>query len=292
MPDLDKRLTPARPDLAADFLRGLVEADAFVTPTFYSVVEPVVDLRNFPNPDAGVDTQALFGEEVLVFEEEEGWAWVQLKRDSYVGYMSMNALAPVGEALTHRVAVPRTFLYPTANMKRPNLGALPLDARVRVVAMEGAFARLANECFIWAAHLIPLDQRGQGDFVSLAESLINAPYLWGGKSPLGIDCSGLVQLSMQAAGRKAPRDTDMQEKAIGEALPVTDDLAHLQRGDLIFWKGHVGIMQSATQLLHANGHHMQVRSEPLVEARARILAHSYGAITSIRRPFSDESHVG
>ena len=292
MPDLDKRLTPARPDLAADFLRDIVEADAYVTPTLYSVVEPLVDLRNFPNPDAGVDTQALFGEEVLVFEEEEGWAWVQLKRDSYVGYMSMNALAPVGEAPTHRVAVPRTFLYPTANMKRPNLGALPLEARVRVIATDGAFARLATNSFVWAAHLTPIDQSAYGDFVTVAESLLNAPYLWGGKSPLGIDCSGLVQLSMQAAGLNAPRDTDMQEKAIGESLPVTDDLAHLQRGDLVFWKGHVGIMQSATDLLHANGHHMQVRSEPLAEARARILAHSYGAITSIRRPFLDDSHVG
>ena len=278
----DKRLTLARPDLAAASLRGRVEAARYVEPQCDCVIAEVADVRQFPSPSAPLETQALRGEIVHVCEIDEGWAWGQLESDGYVGYLPAALLAPAGPAPTHRVQVLRTFLYPGPSMKLPVERALPLNARVCVSDITGAFARLGDEGFVWADHLAPLD-RVEPDFVAVAERFVGVPYLWGGKSPLGLDCSGLVQTSLAAAGMAAPRDTDMQEQALGAPLPVNDDLGGLQRGDLVFWKGHVGIMRDAHVLLHANGHHMLVASEALRGAVERIRSSSFGAITSIRR---------
>ena len=280
--NFDKRLTPARPDLAAAHLRGQVETSRFVDGVRMQVIAPLVDLKGAPSPEAGLDTQALAGEFVTVYEQDEGWAWVQLERDSYVGYLSELALTRDVIAPTHRVTTRATFVYPAANMKTPIMDALPFGAEVSVVETSGDFARLARGGFVFAKHLAPVSAP-ERDFVAVAERMSGAPYLWGGKTPAGVDCSGLVQSSLAACGIGAPRDTDMQVKALGEALPISDDLAHLQRGDLIFWKGHVGIMRDADTLLHANGHHMLVASEPLQVARERIAHNSFGAITAIKR---------
>lgn len=280
--NFDRRLTPARPGLAAAHLKGQVEAARFVEGVRMQVIAPVADLKGAPSHDSGLDTQALAGEIVTVYEQAEGWAWAQLARDSYVGYLSELALSRDVKPPTHRVWTRATFVYPAANMKTPIVEALPLGAEVAVADIAGEFARLVRGGFIFARHLAPLDQPAT-DFVAVAESMTGAPYLWGGKTPAGVDCSGLVQASLAACGVAAPRDTDMQVNALGEALPVTEDLAHLQRGDLIFWKGHVGVMRDADTLLHANGHHMLVESEPLKEARERIARNSFGAITAIKR---------
>ena len=281
--NFDRRLTPARPDLAAASLRGLLDAPRFVEGRAMRVAQAVVDLRRDPQPDSGVETQALFGERVTVYEEHEGWAWAQLERDSYVGYLPAAALAAEAGAPTHRVCVPWTFLYPAASMKMPRAGGLPLGAQIEVVAEEGDFARLASGGFVWRHHLVARDHAEAG-FVAVAEGFLHAPYLWGGKSWRGVDCSGLVQIALHAAGRDAPRDTDMQEKALGAPVALDDERDGLRRGDLIFWKGHVGIMRDAATLLHANGHHMQVASEPLAAARKRILLSGAGDVTSVRRP--------
>lgn len=280
--NFDRRLTPMRPDLAAAHLRGSVEASRLVEGRVLRVAEAVADLRRDPQPDGGLDTQALFGERVTVYEEHEGWAWAQLESDSYVGYLPAAALVPETSAPTHRVGVPWTFIYPAESMKLPRAGGLPMGARIDVAAEEGDFARLATGGFVWRHHLVARDRHAP-DFVAVAEQFLHAPYLWGGKSWRGVDCSGLVQIALHAAGRAAPRDTDMQEKALGAPVPIDDKLEGLQRGDLVFWKGHVGVMRDAQTLLHANGHHMQVASEPLAGARKRILLSGSGDVTSIRR---------
>ena len=282
MMNFDKRLTPARPDLAAAHLEGKVQAARFVSGRIMQVAEPVVDVKSAPAPDASLDTQALYGERVTVYEDHEGWAWAQLARDSYVGYLPANALVADIVAPTHRVDVRATFAYPGPNMKLPPLAMLPFGAEVPVIGASGDYLKVPRGGFVFARHLVDIAAHA-GDFVAVAESMLGTPYLWGGKTPDGIDCSGLVQTALAAAGKSAPRDTDMQARDLGAHLPVDVDLPALRRGDLIFWKGHVGIMRDADTLLHANGFHMLVASEPLKGARERIAANSFGAITAIKR---------
>lgn len=281
MSDRDPRLTPARPDLAAKFLRGAVSARHFVEGVRCEIVAGVADLKNAPVPDAPLDTQALRGETVVVYEDHEGYAWAQLEADGYVGYLPALALAPVGRPPTHRVAVRRTFVYPGPDMKLPPLAVLPFGAKIAIREQRGTFA-IAADGAIFAAHLEPVGEHAS-DFVAVAERFLGAPYLWGGKTPDGVDCSGLVQAALNAAGIACPRDTDMQEKALGRPLDLAGEPPALERGDLVFWKGHVGIMRDAGRLLHANGFHMLVETEPFSVARARIAAKSFGAVTSIRR---------
>ena len=277
---LDPRLHAHRPDLADAALAGKVEAERFVEPRLMQVIEPVVTVHKAPRFDAMQLTQALFGETVKLFHEEEGWAWVQLAKDGYVGYVNGNALSPHVVAPTHRVAVPSTFMYPDANLKTLPAIHLTLNAQVAITAENGAYSQLSNGRFVFTAHLKHVDEV-EPDFVAVAELFRHVPYYWGGKSVQGLDCSGLVQLSLEACGMKALRDSDMQEATLGARLMV-NDLDGLKRGDLVFWNGHVGIMTDEKTLLHANGHHMMVVAEPLKDAVDRIAAR-YGQLTSIRR---------
>jgi cell wall-associated NlpC family hydrolase len=281
-PILDRRITAFRPDLAAIHLRGQVEARAFAEPLTMRVAAPSAPVRREPRPDAPLDTEALCGERVQVYERREGWAWAQLVGDGYVGYLPEAALEAETDAPSHRVAALRTFLYPGASIKLPPLAALSCGAAVTVIGTTGDFAVLADGGHVFQRHLKPLDWH-EPDFVAVAERFIGVPYLWGGKTSLGLDCSGLTQLALGAAGIAAPRDSDQLEASIGEPAPFGEALDGLRRGDLVFWKGHVGILTAPDTLLHANGHTMDVHREPLREARDRIRDRSFGAITSIRR---------
>lgn len=274
---LDPRLHPFRADLAAATLRGQVEAQRFVDGRPASIAVPHVALQRRPEPAAPWETEALYGESVVVYEQNGDWAWVQLDRDGYVGYLAAAALG-AADAPTHRVATLRAHAYPGASIKLPHLFALPLGARLRITAQDGDFLIDGAGRRFWARHLAPADSV-EPDFVGIAERFLHAPYLWGGRTSKGIDCSGLTQTALTTAGRAAPRDSDMLEK-LGVALPAD---APLQRGDLVFWKGHVGVMRDADTLLHANGYHLAVVTEPLEEARLRTMANGGGGITSICR---------
>jgi hypothetical protein len=276
----DKRLTPARPDLAAEFLRGKVEAQAYLPGCQMRVVEEALPLFPQPTREGPIDTHALFGESVVVYEiDEEGWAWGQLSGDGYVGYLPADGLRELAAAPNRKVIAPRTLVYPGPSMKLPTWGALPLGALVGVSQESGDFAEVPGLGFVWREHLAGLDA-AEPDFVAVAERFLHAPYLWGGKTSCGLDCSGLIQIALGASGVAAPRDTDMMEVALG--APV-DMAAGLSRGDIVFWKGHVGVMRDADTLLHANGHHMLVVSEPLAVARERIVAKTGADVTSVRR---------
>jgi cell wall-associated NlpC family hydrolase len=244
----------------------------------HQVIDPISDLRREPAHEAALDTQALLGERVTILEvTDEGWVRGRLETDGYPGWLSANALGPEGPVPTHTVAVPRTFGFPGPDIKLPPMIALPMGARLPIARQEKGFAINAYGWHFPAAHLLPVGAK-RPDFVAVAESLLNAPYLWGGKSSLGIDCSGLLQISLQAAGIASPRDSGVQEKALGKAAPLSD----LRRGDLIFWKGHVAIARDETSIIHANAHHMMVAIEPAAEALARIKA-AGSDVTSVKR---------
>lgn len=264
----DPRLTPARADLAAAHLEGVVEAPRYAEGHRRVVTEPVAPLRHAPFSVAGLDTEALMGEGVTVYDTDaEGWSWVQLDADGYVGYLPSDALrVPAGPA-THKVGAPRTFLFPGPDIKMPPLATLPFGARLAAIEEGERFLRLP-EGFVFAGHAVPLDAR-EADFVEVAARFLGTPYLWGGRSAFGVDCSGLVQTALAACGMDCPRDSDMQERALGAPVPLDGPF---MRGDLLFWPGHVAIVEAPQSLLHANAFHMMVAREPLEPALARIAA--------------------
>lgn len=276
----DKRRHAFRPDLADDALKGSIEAERFVAGMPARIVAPVTSIHRAPAEDSMQISQALFGEDVSVFETANGWAWVQMKLDGYVGYVNANAISTSMPPVTHRISAHSTHRYPKADLKTVPAVALPLNGRLSVAEQNGEYLELADGGFVFAGHVKPIEEY-EADFVSVAERFLHTPYLWGGKTAAGIDCSGLVQVALNACGIASPRDSDMQEAELGSTLHI-NDLDGLKRGDLVFWKGHVGIMQSTTQLLHANGHHMMTVSEPFQEAVARIAAKGT-PVTSLKR---------
>jgi cell wall-associated NlpC family hydrolase len=280
--NFDPRLTPARPDLAASHLEGKVAAARFVAGTLREVVDPHTPVRRDPVTDAALATEALKGERVTVYETtDEGWSWGQLEFDRYVGWLPANALAAPGPAPTHRVAALRTIVFSAPAITSPPIEMLSMGARIAIVRAHGTFAVTATGGYIPLVHLVAMNAF-EPDFVAVAERFVGVPYLWGGKTSLGLDCSALVQTALTAAGIECPRDSYMQEQALGRALDTSGDLANLRRSDLLFWKGHVAIVRDRDTLLHANGFHMAVAIEPIRETFARFTKDN-NPLTGVRR---------
>ncbi|MEM9796256.1 MAG: C40 family peptidase [Pseudomonadota bacterium] len=266
--DLDPRMTPANGHAAAHELRGVVEATRYVKGVVRSVQQPIVNLSDAPRGERA--SQLLFGEGFRVIDERDGYAFGQCLRDGYCGWVLSAALSRQ-EAATHWVAAPATHLYPKPRLKAPPEVAIFFGSQVRVTSDLGDFKKISTGHFIPSGHLQPLRARF-ADIVGVADMFLGTPYLWGGSSRWGVDCSGLIQQALIACGRDCPRDSD-QQRALGRDLHAEEPL---QRGDLIFWAGHVGIMADETLLLHANAHHMAVAYETLDDASRRIAAGADG----------------
>lgn len=277
----DPRVTPARSDLAAKYLEGKVKADRFVEGVVHEVFDAIAPVRRSPTHDARLETEALKGERVTIYDRnDEGWAWGQLQRDGYVGWLPDSALVAPRTTPSHKIIALRTFAFPGPSIKLPPVEILPLGALVEIVNTDEHFAITRQQHYIPMRHVARLDVI-ESDFVSVAERFLGTPYLWGGRTNFGIDCSGLVQTALAAIGINAPRDSDMQEVKLGASVS-TSDYGSLRRGDLMFWKGHVAIIRDKITLIHANAFHMETAIETIEDAILRIKAFG-NDVTTIKR---------
>lgn len=284
MSEMDHRLTPARADIAASFLKGKVTAERYVDPVDRRCIAPSAAIRRDASASAGMDDQVLYGEEFAVLEERDGWCWGFSRADGYVGWVEASALSGETFKADHKITALRTYLFPEPDFKKPPLALLNLNARFLAGEVEGKFVEARGAGWITAHHTAPLSEFA-GDFVAVAEAHLGAPYLWGGKESLGLDCSGLVQMALAAAGIDVPRDADQQEAVLKE---IWDDVTwndERDRGDIYFWPGHVGILTDSEHLLHANAFTMDVTLEPFSEAVARIREAENPVRTIVRPPF-------
>ena len=276
----DPNVNAYRPDLAAASLRGIVRAARFVEGRRFQAARGTVTLRDRPDLDSRQVSELLMGEEFLVYEQAAGWAWGQSAVDDYVGYAPLDGLTARPVAATHKVGALRTLVFPAPDMKSPPIDSLSLGARLGVAERDGTFAGLAGGGWVAGVALAPLDA-ARPDFVATAMRFLGVPYLWGGRSSLGIDCSGLVQIALAEAGIAAPRDSYMQQDAVGVAAPLDGPY---RRGDLIAFPGHCGLMVDATHLIHGNATEMCVSIDPLDRVVEIVRAESGGTgITAVRR---------
>lgn len=274
----DPRITPWRDGIAARSLEGVLEAEVYLDPKAMTCLAAAAPLRAAPDAGAEQMDQVLFGERFEVLEEEGAWVFGQAARDGYVGFVEAAALAPAGAMPTHRVSALRTYAFAEPSIKSRALGPYSINSLVAVEAVEGRLAKVAGAGWMAADHLSPIGAF-EDDWAAVAERFVGAPYLWGGRESLGLDCSGLIQQALFACGRACPRDTD-QQQALG--APIT--AAEFGRGDLVFWKGHVALGVGDGRIVHANGHHMMTVIEPLASAVARIRDAGVGEPTAFRRP--------
>ena len=291
----DKRLTPARGDVAAAYLEGRVEAERYAAGTAYQVTASVLPVRRAPKADGAQETQALFGEVFTVYDEADGWGWGQAAIDDYVGYVAMEGLAAPVDVPTHRVAALRTYRYPEPDLKAAPLGLLSMNAKLSATGRseDGKWLSESRGGWVFGGHAAPMDAAAR-EPVAVMEAFLGAPYFWGGRESLGLDCSGLIQLGYELAGIVPPRDADMQElwfraPGRGETLWQSGDAGDwrdvaLRRGDLVYWPGHTGVMTDPEHMLHANATSMAVTRDALVPFAWHLAEDEDTPVTHLVRP--------
>lgn len=264
---LDPRVNAFRPDLADASLRAFVKAKTYAEPSLYQCVRGVVPLWKTPQEDAVRVSEIRYGEFLDVLElRDDGYAWVQNRNDRYVGYIDAEGtLSQTIAAMMNRISAMATFVYVEPDVKSSVLDRLTLGSFVSLDGEAGNFYPLASGGYVFKDHVAPADEVLCRDYVFTAGQLLNAPYLWGGRTPLGVDCSGLVQLVLDLAGIDSPRDSDQQRELFGHPLPCHWRDVMWKRGDLIFFEDHVGIMADADHLIHASPERMLVAVEPLAQ---------------------------
>lgn len=273
----DLRVTLARAELAPVECEGVTRSIAYSKIRRTRVSAIAASLKTAPARDAEQASQLIFGEGFDVLREEGAFAWGQAWRDGYVGWVETSALCATFDEPSHWVRVPRTVVLTDAKVRAPSKGALGMNAMGFVVRQSGAFSEIAGLGWVATTHLAPIGMCF-APRTTLAVMFVGAPYVWGGRDGGGLDCSALVQHSLHAEGLACPRDSD-QQAAMG--FEVAAD--RLEAGDLVAWRGHIGMMLDAEQLIHANAFHMAVAVEPLAAAVARIEASGGGAPTTYRR---------
>ena len=269
---MDRRLTPATARIAHTSLQGQIDAPAFTAGESVQIAAPLVDLLRSPNGPR--ERQLWLGEDFTVIDRDQGHAFGFAAKDGYCGWLP-EAVLEQGPPATHWVASTGTHLYAQPKASSQNLSALPMGARVSVLDQVGSYAQ-TTQGFIPTSHLLPLGTH-LTDPVAVAEMFLQSPYLWGGNSRAGIDCSGLAQIVHHACGIALPADSDLQEAA-GTVVQ-----GEFQRGDLLFWKGHVALAVDSQRLIHANGHTMSVAYEGIAEAIHRIEQAEGAPLRSHRR---------
>jgi cell wall-associated NlpC family hydrolase len=280
---MDRRIHPFRPGLAAQYLRGRVKAAHYAPGVERTVLRGATALRRDPAPGAPLESELLFGESVTVYDQCDGWAWLQNATDGYVGYARSEALGPRAAPATHWLCTLRSYVYDEPDLKSPTRDLLSLCASLRVTAQNGTFSELSGGGWIHSGHILPVGEFAS-DPVAVALRFLGTAYLWGGRTSIGLDCSALIQLALARCGQAVPRDTDLQAAQIGSAVDFDGDEAVLQRGDLVYWPGHAGLWIDADRFLHANATDMMVSIAPLATVAAHIKAAQGDAITIIRRP--------
>ncbi len=278
----DPRANPYRDDIAADYLEGKVPAARFVASADRRLGIACAPVMSKPDAGALQSSELLFGEDFIVYEDKDGWAWGQCGHDGYVGYVKSSGLFSNLPEATHWVTVLRSLVFPDNKGEYPPTLSLSMMSKVAVEETDGDYAKLASGGWMFAAHLAHFGKT-QPDFVATASIFSRLPYLWGGRGGQGIDCSGLIQISLAAAGILCPRDSDQQAAAIGQDIPVGEDLADLKPGDIVFFPGHVGIHLAAGAFLHASSHDMMVTTHSLADVVERMRERFDRSISRVRR---------
>lgn len=282
MNNLDPRLNAFRLDLADAALKDKIAAEAYADGRPARMAAGRAPLMTRPAADSRMASELLFGETVTVFEVRDGWAWLQSHEDGYVGYARADRLGDDAGAPTHRISALRTFLYAEPDLKSPVLDVLSMNSPLCEQCRANGFTHLASGGWVWAAHAATLDEY-EADHAAVALRFLGTPYLWGGRSSIGLDCSGLVQMALARCGKPAPRDSDMQA-ALGVAVTFSGDEAALNHGDLVFWPGHVGIWLEGGDFVHANATDMMVSRGPFASIARHIAKVTKSDIIAVRRP--------